>query len=431
MYLDQEFCENFEPICNKIFQYLDLESLLNCKSVSWSWYNLITSNDKIYKQVMLNEAADNTLEEWKQINKTLNLDEIEKLCVFKYQVDLRMKDIDKSPFFYLARMNDTKLFEKAWPILQTGQFFNAEFTDLLWVPLFLIRVSDDSEIFGKVIEFLAQKLGEEGGIMQVAFQLSSAFILDRGSIVDYIFQSYPGAIEFLHIAAFDEFEIYDRQQSIQELHALSELHSLALDGNVAKFIKVFHSVPTKSQNLRHNDLNCTSPLHLAIWKGHYIICEYIIENLDSMDTKLMEECYVLSVRYGHREIFDFLYEKVDNKNPAIQGSSALHCAAKYNRSYMFSKIFKTLDSVYEKDCFGYNPVFYAAKRGDFEMVRMIIEKLFKNEETEYMTLKQSHSIALENRHFKLADYIYESLEKVKSLPLKVKIHNPFDELWDE
>ena len=414
--LDEVFCSKFEDVFVHIFKYLDVQSLMNCRLVSCSWYQIITSNETIFKQALLNEAVENSLEDWKKLNRILNLEELQKLCVFKSQVDKRVENYGKSPFFYFARMNDTDLFNKAWPILKNSEFFHDQI-DGVMIPIFLMRVTDDLETFSKMYEFLNQENGNSGWFQQ-AFELNTAVLLNRSKIVDYLVKN--GSINFLNISTFDDLNLYSRHRSIRRMPGMNNLHLYAIQGNIIKFEDTFLSVfPFEDRNARSANILDCSPLQFATWKGRFTICQYIIENVQDLDVKVLEESYIASIRYGHEKIFDLFYDKLDNKNPKPMGSSALHIAAKYNRQRMFDKIFETVDSVYGKDAFGYDPVFHTAQRGDTKMTRMIMDKLFKTIDNSSIPKKElkkmfkdACAIAVDNCHFKMADYIAETLEKI-------------------
>ena len=75
-----------------------------------------------------------------------------------------------------------------------------------------------------------------------------------------------------------------------------------------------------------------------------------------MDLKVLEESYILSIRYGHLDIFYLFHGKLKNKNPTRLGSTALHKAVKYNRILMFGLIYQNPNCLFKEDKVGYFPI---------------------------------------------------------------------------
>ena len=424
MLLNEKFCSNFEDICVDVFKFLDLESLIKCKSVSRSWYNVIERNPKVYKHALLNNAAENSHEDWVQIFRILDWQEIENFCFYKNQVDIQLKNFENPPFFYFTRLDDTSLFNKVWPILKNSQFFKTPFSENQCEELLtsVIKVTDDSIKFEQIFEFMCQKTEGSHDVIQHMMEIQMSVHLKRENIMDYFFKTYPRAVNCLYMSAMDNLDDIEKVTD-GNIPRMQLFHKLAINGDFKQFKKIFEFQPIgiQFQNPKSDIIYCT-PLHLATWKGHFEICRFIMENTRNLELEVLEECYILSVRYGHFNIFDLFHEELKNKNPARLHSTALHKAVKHNRPLMFEKIIKSVQCLFERDGFGQFPLDYAIQGGDMKITESIMNKLFSSiyefTATDFtitkIMLQKANTIAVDNSHFKLAKYIDQSLTRVKS-----------------
>ena len=378
-----------------------------------------------FKNAILRMAAENSHEDWKQIFTVLNLKELEKICLFKEKVDFHLKETQKSPFFYFVRLYETRyntrLFYKVWPILEKSQYFQGLYSrfEYLEILIFVIKVTDNAEKFQKIFEFVIQKTAGPHDVFQHMLEIQVAVNLQRKNITNYLFKIYPEAIHYLDNSTMDHLDILEKWQNMPEM---GPLHQLAINGDIPKFKEVFESQPLRIQNPRSKIIPCT-PFHLATWKGHFGLCLFIIENTQDLELEVLEECYILSIRYGHLGLFYLFHKQLRNKNPERLNSTALHKAAKHNRFEMFVHILQSVDCLFKEDedlGLGYFPLHYAIKNGDMKMCEVIMNKLLSVVHklsgsdlaiTKRM-LQEGHEIAVDNLHFHLAEYMIQSLGKL-------------------
>ena len=133
-----------------------------------------------------------------------------------------------------------------------------------------------------------------------------------------------------------------------------------------------------------------TPLHLAAWKGHLSIIEFIVPHLNGNINPAKGDAFtVLHVAacFGHQKVVEFYTRelKKENKNPnpgltsndELKGRTPLHVAAQENQLKVVEHFFRgsLLQDKNPCDDLGDTPLHLAASQGHIEIVKYIVEYL--------------------------------------------------------
>jgi ankyrin repeat protein len=126
-----------------------------------------------------------------------------------------------------------------------------------------------------------------------------------------------------------------------------------------------------------------SPLHVAAISGSLVLFEYILKKVKNNITEGRHGLTAMHIAasQGHLEIVKFLAENGSDKNPAaadVYGFTPLHFAAMNGISghyQVFKYIINAVDNKNPADVDGKTPLYYATLEGHYEICKLILENI--------------------------------------------------------
>ena len=350
----EDILSRFIHIGEQIFEKLDSESLVKCRTVAKSW-KIFISNGKDLPICIMN--AHTNIEKTK-LWKTYKKCPTEKVARIAIDVEKVYKELKKPLGGYLK---DRRFWrKKKWCYLGKGSpmhiAIREEYFDVFQLilnntneknptdingdtALHAVAEKGLSEVCNMIMEHLDDKnpksinlertplhKAASGGHLQTC-ELIMKYLDDKNPS-DY-FGKTP-----LHMAArYGQFEACQlfiqnvTNKNPKDRWGKTPLHEAADSGHYEIYCMIMANVTDKNPR---NDCQKTL-LHLAAEGGYYDLCQMIIENVQEKNPRAHVQLTPLHMAaiYGHYDICKLIIENVDEKNPKdIHGRTPMDLAAK-------------------------------------------------------------------------------------------------------
>ena len=131
-----------------------------------------------------------------------------------------------------------------------------------------------------------------------------------------------------------------------------------------------------NQDKNPRDSHGYTPLHLAVERGHFSVCELIIANIQDINPK---DNYGitplhLAASWGQVNIYNFIIKNVHNKNPGDSyRTTPLHLVAENGNIDISKLIIKNVSDKNPGDVNGITPLHKAAHKGHLDIFKLIFE----------------------------------------------------------
>ena len=298
-------------IAQLIFEEVDDETLVNCKTVSETWVSFISMKKIEWLRIILTYAGNMTefADHWK----------------------------------LLLRRTPVKIVKEI--ALTVGEFFSAnpKRKDFQWSPFVIAADRGHQELYQYILDKLYQTdLAELDQTKALAF----ATVGDHLEVCKLIIANLTEKV------------------ARKEMFMITPLHCAARYGNLELFKLLIEN--TSDKNPRSNF--GWTPLHEAA-AGGYLNWDQKDDVLDYNGMLPID----ITAKDGHMEICKFLIVNIADKNPgSINGTSALHVAAWCGQLEAYKLIMQSVVDKNPQNHYGQTPLHFAAKAGQLEICRLII-----------------------------------------------------------
>ena len=349
----QNLISRFPQLTEKIFGFLNYQTLVKCREVNESWYNAVT-NQRIYWLQMISIYTNSQEVYYKQWMKTTN----------------------KTPFEILKKLAGLARIHCKKDHSRTGIFLHSQEKDEVEPELSLFHIlasEGDIDLF----KYVAEKVGyknmigtkkERWGTNKKYFPFHEAASRGNFDICKFIIEdgNDENPANEIGLTPFHTAANYRRNYD-------SYLHrdSSEIVGHFEICKLIFESTGF----LNPPDNNGKTPLHSAASHGNLKICQMIIKKVKDANPSSYEgrdtPLHIASQR-GYFEICKLIVENVVDKNPGNRyGRTPLHCAADNNNFEICQLITDRIADKNPRDDYGNTPLHYAARNNNLEVCKLI------------------------------------------------------------
>jgi len=339
----------FPHIFGTVLEFLDNQSISNCRHVNKSWKNSIDSNKTIWHRIIAKKLIHmNNSKSWKYILDKVPFEILKEIGegVMKF-----LSDIEKDMPSYYGLLYSPMHTTAGLGLLKASKYIVTKTNDCnpanSWghTPLHLAAERDHTDICRLIIDNVSDK--------------NPCDYHERWTPLHYAARN--GNVEICQLILANV-----SSKNPASDNGLTPLHRAALFGN----IEICQVIMENVSDINPADNDGWTPLHDAAGEGHVEICKYIIDNVSVKNPAKNDGSTPLhlAAEKGHVEVCRLIMDNVSDKNPADdEGETPLHWAARYGQLEICRLI---MDNIYDKhpiDMYGCTPLHLAIKNGHYEM----------------------------------------------------------------
>ena len=414
----------FPVVAENILQNLDLPSFWACRSISRESRGFVDYHKALWLKILIKGKDNDNKSMWKKAIQSLEIEDLIKIFSFITKV----KNYDKAyefndPVFIAMKMGNLAIFEKVWPFKgyeilgYLPKEFEPRHTEDTWLNL----VTNNADIFKYFLEFWPLRYSAslyfhyfKHGVQRHQKKICQVLSQELGGMRNRSYFIATGITQNL-----DFFEILHpitREKPywlyMKQCGWLLDLHMAAKEGDLEKFQKLFTAREEFGEKRSLEELSYITPMHLAAWKGHTKICDFILQNCQYKYPIFHWYPIMYSIQHGHEDIFDLFLEKLRNKNPSDwHRKSALHYAAEFGRIKIFQKVLDLGGDVDKTDSIHNTPLHYAAKFGHTQIAILILKKSQKSMALRNIKGQNPTNVAVEFNQFEFAELLKTQQEE--------------------
>ena len=360
------FFLRFPHLVQSIFEILDDENLIKCKTVSRSWSSYMDEERFFWKRIIkkLVHDYDDFRKEWIVAMKKADIEMIKELgcAVQKIFSGHSSQCVDKENCKHLT-------------IQISPLYLCAEF-GLVTLCKFLLPISEDKNPKNKAADGWTTPIhvAAAKGNVEVYEELMN-YVKDKDTVInEHGFSPLHGAASNGLLELFLIARNYTADINPATNLGVTPLHYAANGGHLNVCKKIMEHLEDK--NPRGNFGN--TPLHLAAINRHIDVCRYIMSQISDKYPRNDDDFTPLheAAERGNFDVCKYITDQSIIKNPRyFGGNTALHLAAVHGHSRIFAYIMKRVTNKNIADDWGYTPLHGAAEFGHVEICKLILNKV--------------------------------------------------------